>query len=269
VVKFYYFENDSVFFKISNIIQQQKLLKSSAQVNLLNTQGLPAETDVNMTFLDVNKKEYKYNYIHTLNYQNRPDTLLLDDYPPYKVIAHTIPPVESKEIKLSQGKHTVIAIDAPQGYLHIERNEGAYNRNERVKAIVRKSSNMNTLNVQPLNTSEKYITGAYDLEILTLPRIQISNLKIEQSEIYSVLIPNAGVLQIKCLESGDGSILLNRNGKLEWVCNLSAQTLQTYYLQPGNYVSVWRAKSLRGSIYTVEKKFTITSDSQTIVEFYR
>jgi hypothetical protein len=34
-------------------------------------------------------------------------------------------------------------------------------------------------------------------------------------------------------------------------------------------VATWRAKTLRGSIYTVEKKFTIISDNQTVVEFYR
>lgn len=266
---FYDFDNQNTYSTIAKIIQQQKLNKTTSQVNLLDNLSLPSETNVNTTFYDVTKKEYKYNYIHTLNYQNNPDTLYLDDYPTYKVIAQTIPPVESKEIKLSVGKHTIIPIDAPQGYLNIKRNQGAYNFNEKVKCIVRKANEMNTLNVQQLNSTEKYITGNYDLEILTLPRIYINQNVIEQSKTTAIEIPNAGVLQIKCLESGDGSILLKTHGKLEWVCNLSAQTLQTFYLQPGNYIGTWRAKTLRGSIYTVEKKFTITSDTQTIVEFYR
>ena len=266
---FYDYDDQSTFKNIANIIQQQQLNKTSAQVNLLDTYSKPKETNVNMTFYDVDRKEYKYNYIHTLNYQENPDTLYLDDFPSYKVIAHTIPPTESKEVKLAQGKHTIIAIDAPQGYLNIKRNQGAYNFNERVKCIVRKSNDMNTLYVQPLNTTEKYITGNYDIEILTLPRIYITQNSIEQSKTKTIEIPNAGVLQVKCLEAGDGSILLKRNDRLEWVCNLSAQTLQTYYLQPGNYVGVWRAKTLRGSIYTVEKKFTISSDNQTIIEFFK
>ena len=73
----------------------------TVQVNLLDNMSKPKESNVNMTFYDVNRKEYKYNLIHTLNYQENPDTLLLDDYPTYKVIAHTIPETESKEIKLS------------------------------------------------------------------------------------------------------------------------------------------------------------------------
>jgi Ca-activated chloride channel family protein len=266
---FYDYDNQSTFSTISSIIQQQKLNKTTAQVNLLDNASRPKETNVNMTFYDVDRKEYKYNYIHTLNYQENPDTLYLDDFPTYKVIAHTIPPTESKEVKLSVGKHNIIAIDAPQGFLNIKRNEGAYNYNEKVKCIIRKANDLNTLNVQPLNTTEKYIVGNYDLEILTLPRIFIDRNAIEQSKTKTIEIPNAGVLQVKCLEAGDGSILLKRNGRLEWVCNLNTQTLQTYYLQPGNYVGTWRAKSLRGSIYTVEKKFTITSDNQTTIEFFK
>lgn len=266
---FYDYDDQTTFNNITTIIQQQKLNKTSAQVNLLDINSKPTETNVDMTFYDVSKKEYKYNYIHTLNYKENPDTLYIDDFPTYKVIAHTIPQTESKEIKLSQGKHTIIPIDAPQGYLTIKRPEGVYNFNERVKCVVRKSGTFNTLNVQLLNATDKYIIGKYDLEILTLPRIYINQNEIEQSKTKTIEIANAGVLQVKCLEAGDGCILLKRNDKLEWVCNLSSQTLQTYYLQPGNYIATWRAKTLKGSIYTVEKKFTITSDSQTIVEFYR
>lgn len=54
-------------------------------------------------------------------------------------MAHTIPPAESKEIKLTVGKHTIIPIDAPQGFLQINRQMGVYNYNEKVKCIVRKN----------------------------------------------------------------------------------------------------------------------------------
>jgi len=266
---YYDSENNELFSSISNIIQQQKLNKGSAQVNLLDKQSKPLETNVNMTFYDQTTGQYKYNYIHTLNVKGHPDTLYLEDAPLYRVIAHTIPPVESKDTKLSPGKHTVIALDAPQGFIQVKRNEGAYNFNEKVKCVIRKQGDMTTLNVQPMNTTDKYLTGKYDLEILTLPRIYINSLVVDQSATKTVEIPSAGVLQIRCLEAGDGSILLKRDGKLEWVCNLSQQTMQSFLLQPGQYVGVWRAKSLRGSIYTIEKKFTITSDSQTVVEFYK
>jgi Ca-activated chloride channel family protein len=266
---FYDYADNSTFSAISTIIQQQNLNKTTAQVNLLDQNSYPGETNVNMTFYDVDRKEYKYNYIHTLNHKENPDTLYLDDFPTYKVIAHTIPPTQSKDIKLSAGKHNIIPIDAPQGFLTVQRQEGAYNFNEKVKCVVRKANEAGILNVQSLNSTEKYITGGYDVEILTMPRMYLTAATIEQSKTKSFDIPNAGMLQTKCLEPGDGCILIKRKSGLEWVCNLSLETIQTFYLQPGEYVAAWRSKSLKGSIYTIEKKFTITSDNQTVVEFFR
>ena len=263
------FDNANVVTDISTIISKQKLNKTSSQVNLLDSKSLPTETNVNMTFYNTATGNYSYNYIHTLNQKNNPDTLYLDDFPTYKVIAHTIPPTESKEIKLSQGKHTIIPIDAPQGFIEMRRPAGVYNFNERIKSIVRKSGgNMQTLNVQQMNTTEKYITGNYDLEVLTLPRTYISGVTVAQSQTKLIEIPNAGMLTVKALDNGDGCILKDTK-KLEWVCNLNSTTSQVYYLQPGNYRIEWRAKSLKGSIYTIEKKFTIRSDVEVRVDLYK
>lgn len=269
VGSYYDYDNANTFSNISDIIIKQKLNKTSTQVNLLDINSKPNETNVNMTFYDVNKKQYVYNYIHTLNYIGNPDTLYIDDYPTYKVVAHTIPPTESKEVKLTVGKHTLIPIDAPQGFLQINRAVGVYNYNEKIKCVVRKGGDMQTINVQQLNTTEKYIVGNYDLEILTLPRTYISSNQIEQSKTKSVDITSAGLLSVKSLESGDGCIMQEKNNKVEWVCNLTTATQQSFYLQPGNYRIEWRSKSLRGSIYTIEKKFNIRSDQETKVDLYK
>lgn len=266
---YYDFDNANLVSDISSVISKQKLNKTSSQVNLLDTKSLPTETNVNMTFYNTATGNYVYNYMHTLNQKNNPDTLYLDDFPTYKVVAHTIPPTESKDIKLSQGKHTIIPIDAPQGFIELRRPSGVYNFNEKIKSIVRKSNNnMQTLNVQQMNTTEKYITGNYDLEILTLPRTYINGVGVTQSQTKLIELPNAGMLTVKALENGDGCVLKDTK-KLEWVCNLNSTTSQVYYLQPGNYRIEWRSKSLKGSIYTIEKKFTIRSDVETKVELYR
>lgn len=269
VGEYYDFDDSKLVEKINDVIIRQKLNKTSAQVNLLDTKSMPTETNVNMTFYNNQTGNYVYNYIHTLNKLNNPDTLYLDDFPTYKVIAHTIPPKESGLVKLTPGKHTVIPIETPQGYIELKRPQGIYNFNEKIKTIVRLSnSDMKTLTVQQMNSTEKYITGSYDLEILTLPRTYINQVLVKQSETKLIEIPNAGLLTVKALDNGDGCIL-KEGKKLEWVCNLSSETSQKFYLQPGSYRIEWRSKTLKGSIYTIEKRFNINSDQETRVELYK
>ncbi len=122
---------------------------------------------------------------------------------------------------------------------------------------------MNTLHVQNMNSVEKYIVGEYDLEILTLPRTYMYNIKINQTLTKSINIEDAGMLRVNLPESGDGCILQETNGEVKWVCNLiSGQLQQIFYLQPGNYRITYRAASLKQSIYTVEKKFVIKPNEQ-------
>jgi Ca-activated chloride channel family protein len=182
VGSFFDFDDDNVFKDITEIIKSQKLKKTSLQVNLNDIKGNPTETNVNMTFYDVKREKYVFNYLHTLNKNGNPDTLYMDDYPTYKVVVHTIPQTSSHEFKLNPGKHLTVPVDAPQGSMVISRPNGVYNFNEKIKYVVRYTRQMHTLHVQSINTFEKYIVGNYDLEILTLPRIYMSGIKIEQSK---------------------------------------------------------------------------------------
>ena len=269
VGNFYDFDNTNILGDISTIVSKQKLNKTSAQVNLLDSKSYPSETNAAITFYNTTTGNYTSNYMHTLNRLNNPDTMYLDDYPTYKVVAHTIPPTESKNVKLTQGKHTIIPIDAPQGYIELRRPSGVYNYNEKIKTIVRQSSgNLQTLNVQQMNSVEKYLTGNYELEILTLPRTYIKNISVVQSQTKIIDIVNAGMLTVKALDNGDGCILKDTK-PLEWVCNLNSTTSQVYYLQPGNYRVEWRAKTLKGSIYSIEKRFSVQPDVEVKVELYK
>lgn len=269
VGNYYDFDDTKALTNIASIIAKQKLSKTTCQVNLLDIKKKPEETNVNMTFYNAQTGNYMYNYVHTLNRFYNPDTLYIDDYPTYSVVAHTIPETFCNNVKLQQGKHTTISIDAPQGILDVKRPEGIFNFNQKIKIIVRKSNaDKQTLHVQQMSTQEKYIVGNYDLEILTLPRIYLNNVSITQSKVNTIDVPSAGKLTVKALDNGDGCILKDTKN-VEWVCNLNTTTSQVYYLQPGDYRIEWRSKSLKGSIYTIEKRFTILADVETKVELYK
>src|SRR3954467_5765283 len=99
--------------------------------------------------------------MHTINNKGVPDPIVIDPIGTYRMVVHTIPPVEKKGIELVPGKHNIIAVDAPQGYINIKTT------GTNPSCIIRKSGESQTLHVQTLNTTEKYIVGKYDLEILT------------------------------------------------------------------------------------------------------
>lgn len=265
--KYYDVSNEVNFKSVLNIVISQALNNTTAQVNLLDNGGKPTETDVNMTFYDEFSGAIRYNYLHTINNRGNPDTVILDPLATYHLVVHTIPPVEKTNITLTPGKHTIIALDAPQGYLNLKVN--GINNYKSLQCIVRKAGEMKTLNVQEFNEVEKYITGKYDLEILTLPRIYLDDVQIRQSSTNTVAIPQAGMISIQKPGEGSGSLYVEEKNKMVWVCNLqSSQLNESILLQPGNYRIEFRPKSAKESIYTVERQFKIESGSTTSIKLY-
>ena len=251
--------NENQFKEVLGIVISQALNNTSLQVNLLDKAGNPSETDVNMTFYDRKSGKIKYNFIHTLNNRGLPDTLVLDQIPTYRLVVHTIPPVFIDSIKLIPGKHTVVAADAPQGFLIVKANNQQF---KDLDFIVRQKGKMNTLNVQNVNSTEKYIVGNYDIEVLTLPRLIINDVDIAQSHTTTVRIPDPGMVTFMLDASGYGSVYLEKDNKLEWVINLDNEaSKQTFILLPGNYQVSWRSKNIKRSMSSINKTFKITSGS--------
>ena len=128
---------------------------------------------------------------------------------------------------------------------------------------------MQTLHVQQLNATEKYIVGKYDLEILTLPRIKLNKVDIAQSKTTTIEIPLSGSVSISKISEGPGSLFVEQDNKQVWVCNLNSNLLQeTIVLQPGRYRIEYRPKNAKESIYTVERFFKIESGISTTVKLY-
>lgn len=252
---FYDARNPEQFKNILDVVISQVLNSTTAQVNLLDEYDKPTETNVPLSFYDAYSGILQYNFIHTINSKGNPDTLTIDPVLSYRVVAHTIPQTEAiGDWKLTPGKHTIIPIKSPQGELTISTSNNKSNLN----CIVRKSGEMETLNIQDLNTSQKYITGTYDLEILTLPRIH-QTVDIVQSQTTEVKIPESGLVVLSFSSQGYGSIF-EMDNELKWICDLKPKKgRQNIYLLPGKYKVVYRAKNALQSAYTKEKIFRVSS----------
>lgn len=256
--------NERDFSNILNVVISHVVDNTTTQVNLLDSLGNPTETDVPLTFYDNFTDIIKYNYIHTMNNMGNPDTMIIDPVLKYKVIAHTIPPVESEIITISPGKHTVIPLKTPQGKLKI-----MINTKENYQFIVRKANQKETINVQTINSTQKYITGNYDIELLTLPRQYFNNIRINQNQLTKLQLPSTGLANILLPANGYGGVFLNDGDRLVEIYKFNGESNQyKLTLLPGKYTVVYRAKSSKKYIYTDEKTFVIKSGKSQLIKIY-
>ena len=256
--------NERDFSNILNIVISHVVDNTTTQVNLLDSLGNPTETDVPLTFYDNFTDIVKYNFVHTMNSMGNPDTMIIDPVLKYKVVAHTIPPVESDIITIQPGKHTIIPLKTPQGKLKI-----IINTKEDYQFIIRKKGEKETINVQNINTTQKYLTGFYDIELLTLPRQYFNNIRINQNQLTKLQLPSTGLVNILLPANGYGGVYLNDGDKLTEIYKFNGESNQyKLTLLPGKYTVIYRAKSSKKYIYTNEETFVIKSGKSQLIKIY-
>ena len=258
---YYDANNERDFDNVVGVIISQAMNATSCQVNLLDKQLRPIETNVLMSIYDAATKKMLFNYEHTMNGRGVPDTLFLDPVRKYDFVIHTMPPVIKNNVSLVVGRHNTIAIDVPQG--NIEFICTGKTNYQDLKMVVRVHGKHETINAQTYNTTKRYLTGAYDIEILSVPRITYDSVMVDQNKTTSINIAQPGRLQINKSRDIVAAIYMIRNGRVEWVCDISDAYYQTIIMQPGKYYLMGRNKPETKTIYSFEKEFTITSAGTT------
>ncbi|NQY67039.1 MAG: VWA domain-containing protein [Flavobacteriales bacterium] len=259
--------NEETFRYALNIVVNQALNRTTTQVNLLDVHGEPSETNVNMTFYDNETGIIKYNYMHTLDGKGIPDTIYLDPLSKYRMVVHTIPGLEKKNIDIRSGRHNIIGVDAAQGDIQIKQGGLSTAKSKKYTCIMRENGLMETINIQEVGETVRYLVGKYDIEILSLPRVIIKDVKVSQSHTTTVFIPSPGLAIISGTTIGYGSVYVEKENELIWVCNLKDElTRETLSLQPGRYRVIFRSKAAKKSIYTIEKSFKIQSGKSVSIK---
>lgn len=265
--KFFDAANIRTFRKVLNTTIQQTLDKTTVSVELLDQQDKPTVTNVNVTFINNVTREPAYDFVHYRDRQGRPDSVEIDAVQGYDLMINTIPGILKKNIRIVPGRHNVLKVNAPQGQMtvlqpgHTEYRKG-------VKLIIRRHKQGKVLHVADIQTKENFLIGKYDLEILTLPKILLRGVEIEEGKLKEIKIPDPGVMNLYANVKGFGSLYaIDENGIQSWVKNLDRnKTRFTMAIQPGNYKLVFRAENAFGSKYTTIKKFTIKSGTTTNIK---
>jgi len=224
------------------------LHRTTSQVNLLDLQNRAVETNLNMSFYDGFSGLLRYDFYHTLNPRGFPDTLFLDPVNTYDIKVHSIPPVIIEGVELKPGVHNQIDISVPQGFLKLE-VQGILSFTgvrEKIKCLVRIKGDSETIFVQDFNSSQKYLVGVYDLEILTLPRLYKKGVKIDQSSITSIQIPAPGLVSIHKSSVGTGAIFQLVDNRMKKIHQLKQSGIKEFVaLQPGYYRAVFKTKNAK------------------------
>lgn len=256
-----------LFEHVLNVVVTQALNSTTAQISLMTTDERPAETDVPVTLYDQRTGKVIQHLMHTMNDRGVPDTLRIDPIFTYKVVAHTVPPSVRTDVVVRPGVHTVIAVDAGTGLLQINSGTGPSDGSA-VHAIIRRAGESGTLIAQEVGTTQRLRTGVYDLEVLTLPRLMIPQVRIEQSRTTDIAVPRSGVVNILPSTPGPGAIFSKKDGQLEWVADLEPNATRTQFrLLPGTYEVIYRSGSARRTELTLKKDFTVESGRSVTINF--
>lgn len=256
--------DENTFKNVLGVVISQALDNTTAQINLLDIHGKPTETDVPVLLYDHTSGKIKENIIHTLNYKGLPDTLVLDPLIVYDMVAHTIPPVRVDSIVIHSGTHTHIGASTPQGNLILK---ASTRMAKNIACIIKPQDQETILHVQHFGTSQRYLSGTYDLEILTLPRIIQKGVNINASTSTTISVPPPGIVTIQTGVSGYGAVFVQRESGFEWVIDLSESSeRQVFQFQPGLYKVLFRSKFAQETVYSKHKEFRVSPGSSTIVK---
>ena len=257
-------ETKDAFRNVLKNVITKALVNTTVQINLNDIQKNPKETDVTMFLYEAGTKRLLYTFVHTINRFGNPDTLIIDPKYKYDLVVNTLPKLEKKNITIVKNTHNTIIVDAPQGFIKVRFTNST--KPYQVQARIMQANNPATLNVQSMNSTDKYLVGKYDIEVLTLPRTYLT-LDVNQSSTAYVDILAPGFLTYRAGNLVSAQVFVKReNNKLEWVCNIDPTLLTgSWQLQPGDYRIVYRQKKLKSSLFTIEKEFRIYSNKTTSI----
>jgi Ca-activated chloride channel family protein len=245
----------NVFKNILNTV----LEKTSVQVNLNDITGKPTETNVTLFFYEAGTANLKYTFVHTLNRFGNPDTLYLDPAIAYDLKVNTTPTLLKTGITLKKHVHNTISVSAPQGFIRLTSMKS--NFNPRFEMRVMPKGDSKTLLAQFYNDVYKYLTGTYEVEILTIPRIY-KTVEVTQSSVSTISIDAPGELAYTFNKPLVAQLFLqDKLGFWNGIYTFSdSSTTGKILIQPGTYKLVYRTKDMKSSGYTHEKIITISSN---------
>ncbi len=258
--KYYDASVEAEYLRALDHIMRFTLKPSTAQIRLNDGMGGQTVTDVLVTLRDRITGKTRYSLIHTLSADGTPDTLSLDPLMVYDVTVHTIPSVTVDSVCLTPGEHTVIPVDAPQGYLRFTGSR------EDLRCILRLEGTGEAIYVQQTGEEGKYLSNTYDITVLSTPRMDFRRVQILPGRITELNIPEPARISFSPGMPFTGSLMMDLGEELLWICNLRSTTgSEELVLQPGRYRITYRPLEAHKSSETLTIPFVAEEGKMQVI----
>ncbi len=255
---FYDASNIGSFRKALKDVLYRSLEKTTVSVELLDGEGHPTVTNINVSFINSFTKRSAFEFVHYRDPQGLPDTVEVDPVLIYDVVVNTIPPVILDHVTFKPGRHNVIRIPAPQGAVQVVQ-PGYTEYAGGVQVLIKDPETKKLLTHFPVPGHARLLTGSYEVEILTLP-VMTFLIDIKENKTRTLTLQKPGVVNLIATSKGITSLyVIHDDGTQNLIFNVDGNQLRnTIALQPGNYKAVFRSVYAHGSKYTKIRNFTIT-----------
>ena len=252
------------FQEVLDIVIEQAMLDTSFEVDLIDGRGEAAVTNVATSLFDSNSGELLERFMHTLGPFGEIDTIPVDPIPTYRVVVHTVPPLERNDVRFTPRRHNHVRFEnAGQGTIIPQFARGDRNAYGDLPISIYRPANAKPLVTMALNERLKVLAGEYDVSFPTYPPVLLEGIQIKEGQDNPVIIPQPGYLQLDAASAGYGTIL-SEEGLVVYKWDVGTRNPSgRYLLQPGNYTIVYRSRSARSMAFSQSKQIKIRSGFTT------
>ncbi len=242
--------------------------KTTTTINLLDAAGKPTVSNIPIVLYENQTNAVRYTFMHTLNGKNLPDTIYPDAIDKYTAIIYTTPPIVKTDINIIPDKHNNIDIPVLQGDITLKTTG---TETSKTKALIKIAGTNETIETQTIGSTNKYLTGNYDIEVLTLPRIYFTNVAVTTNATKTIEIPAKGTVNFTLGKSEiiTAQIFTVKKNELVFVSDITGGVPKTTIgLQPGLYKIVYKLKNDRKAQNTKELEFGVASGGTQTLGLY-
>jgi Ca-activated chloride channel homolog len=237
-------------------IVQETVSKTTCQIVIKNKNGKHVTDRVEYSLYDQVTGNLVNSYVYVLNKNQQTDTLYLNPRGLYSMQVHSNPSLIKNNIQIKAGTHTIIPFVLDQGAYATESAQKS------LLTVVRRDDEI--VQVQPPLEEKKFLTqNKYEVEVLTLPMTEQSDIQVSEESKQSTHINTAGSVMFGFEVEGIAAVLDDKNQKV-WEINFTRSRIPLE-LQPANYTLVYRANSAKKSLSTKILPFKIESGKNTVL----